>query len=164
MQTQLFCTGFKYCDFILYTKEDIHVERITLDVKFMEDRIPSAAKFFENCIMPELLGHWFSRPANDVYSSSDHVVTSGSSLSTSDYSLQLTTTSISDVPSTSASNFMDISATVCMEKTDGTDGTRYCYCQEGEYGEMVACDNSKCPYQWFHLEYLNLLKPPKGKL
>ena len=44
------------------------------------------------------------------------------------------------------------------------DDPKYCYCQEGEHGEMVGCDNNDCSYQWFHLSCLNLTKPPKGKI
>ena len=40
---------------------------------------------------------------------------------------------------------------------------KYCYCQKGEHGEMVGCDNKDCSYQWFHLDCLKLKKPPKGK-
>ncbi|CAL1700209.1 unnamed protein product [Somion occarium] len=35
----------------------------------------------------------------------------------------------------------------------------YCFCQKLSYGEMVACDNPNCRYQWFHLPCVNL-KPP----
>ena len=44
------------------------------------------------------------------------------------------------------------------------DDTKYCYCQGGEHGEMVGCDNTDCSYQWFHLDCLHLSVPPKGKL
>ena len=43
------------------------------------------------------------------------------------------------------------------------DEIRYCYCKEGEHSEMVGCDNSDCPYQWFHLTCLHLTNPPKNK-
>ncbi|KAK7696217.1 hypothetical protein QCA50_000870 [Cerrena zonata] len=35
----------------------------------------------------------------------------------------------------------------------------YCFCQKLSYGEMVACDNPSCRYQWFHLPCVSL-KPP----
>lgn len=121
VQAQLLCTGLKYCDFIVYTNEDLHVERIGVDLNFIDDKLPKARHFFLNSILPELLGRWFSRPSTDV-------------------------------PSTSRS------------MNQNADENRYCYCQEGEHGEMVGCDNSNCPYQWFHLDCLNLSKPPKGKI
>ncbi|KAH9003102.1 hypothetical protein EDB86DRAFT_3063072 [Lactarius hatsudake] len=45
------------------------------------------------------------------------------------------------------------------EDEDNEDKTLYCVCQKMSYGEMVACDNAECAYQWFHLPCVNL-KPP----
>lgn len=45
------------------------------------------------------------------------------------------------------------------EDEDNEDKTLYCSCQKMSYGEMVACDNADCAYQWFHLPCVNL-KPP----
>ncbi|ORY99467.1 hypothetical protein BCR43DRAFT_472183 [Syncephalastrum racemosum] len=39
----------------------------------------------------------------------------------------------------------------------------YCYCQQVSYGEMVACDNSDCEIEWFHLACVDLKTVPKGK-
>lgn len=40
---------------------------------------------------------------------------------------------------------------------------RYCLCNDVSYGEMVACDNRRCPYEWFHLQCVNLSVVPNGK-
>jgi len=45
------------------------------------------------------------------------------------------------------------------EDEDNEDKTLYCFCQKMSYGEMVACDNTECTFQWFHLPCVNL-KPP----
>ncbi|KAI0677275.1 hypothetical protein C8Q78DRAFT_960660 [Trametes maxima] len=42
---------------------------------------------------------------------------------------------------------------------DAEDQELYCYCQKLSYGEMIACDNDACRYQWFHLSCVSL-KPP----
>ena len=34
----------------------------------------------------------------------------------------------------------------------GTD--KNCYCQQGEHGKMIGCDNDSCAYRWFHMECL----------
>ncbi|KAG2203477.1 uncharacterized protein EV154DRAFT_511682 [Mucor mucedo] len=39
----------------------------------------------------------------------------------------------------------------------------YCYCQQISYGEMVACDNTDCEIEWFHLACVDLKTVPKGK-
>ena len=30
----------------------------------------------------------------------------------------------------------------------------FCFCGQGEYGEMIACDSPICPVEWFHLDCL----------
>ncbi|KZP13443.1 hypothetical protein FIBSPDRAFT_960502 [Athelia psychrophila] len=45
------------------------------------------------------------------------------------------------------------------EGGDPEDQQIYCFCQKLSYGEMIACDNPECPYQWFHLPCVGL-KPP----
>ncbi|KAI1707177.1 PHD-finger domain-containing protein [Ditylenchus destructor] len=30
-------------------------------------------------------------------------------------------------------------------------------------GDMVACDNKNCPYEWFHYGCVGITAPPKGK-
>ena len=39
----------------------------------------------------------------------------------------------------------------------------YCYCQGPENGAIIGCDNSSCPYGWFHFECLNITAPPQKK-
>ena len=38
---------------------------------------------------------------------------------------------------------------------------RYCICNQVSYGDMVACDNSDCPYEWFHYPCVGITAPPK---
>lgn len=39
----------------------------------------------------------------------------------------------------------------------------YCLCRSGSYGEMIACDNPKCKYEWFHYSCVGLTRAPRGK-
>ena len=45
------------------------------------------------------------------------------------------------------------------EAPDG-DEEKYCICQQGSYGEMVACDAKDCPTEWFHLSCVGLKTAP----
>ena len=38
----------------------------------------------------------------------------------------------------------------------------YCFCEQIAYGEMIACDNKNCPYEWFHLQCVGLTKLPNN--
>ena len=40
---------------------------------------------------------------------------------------------------------------------------RYCVCNQVSYGDMVACDNPRCPVEWFHYPCVGITAPPKGK-
>jgi hypothetical protein len=39
----------------------------------------------------------------------------------------------------------------------------FCICRGPSYGEMIACDYSKCKIEWFHMPCLGLNKKPTGK-
>ncbi|KAG5675608.1 hypothetical protein PVAND_005499 [Polypedilum vanderplanki] len=39
----------------------------------------------------------------------------------------------------------------------------YCLCHQVSYGEMIGCDNSDCPIEWFHFACVGLTTKPKGK-
>ena len=45
---------------------------------------------------------------------------------------------------------------------EGADNKAYCLCQKVSYGDMVACDNDKCPYEWFHWTCVGLKSEPVG--
>ena len=32
----------------------------------------------------------------------------------------------------------------------------YCFCNNVSYGDMIACDNEACLYEWFHFPCVNL--------
>lgn len=48
------------------------------------------------------------------------------------------------------------------EGEEGEDGDepKYCYCGQGSFGEMIACDNDDCPMEWFHLGCTGLRAVP----
>ena len=60
-QIQMFCTERSYCDFVLWTEEDIHTERILFNKALIEDTISTAKEFHVKCVLPELLRKWFTR-------------------------------------------------------------------------------------------------------
>ncbi len=43
------------------------------------------------------------------------------------------------------------------------DDRKYCTCRSVSYGNMVACDNDDCPYEWFHWQCVGMTKEPIGK-
>ena len=50
---------------MLWTKEDIHIERIYPDEVLWLSCVEKTEVFFKTAILPELLGKWFSRPSEN---------------------------------------------------------------------------------------------------
>lgn len=50
-----------------------------------------------------------------------------------------------------------------MEDDEGSDDRKYCMCQKVSYGDMVACDNPECAFEWFHWPCVGLTKEPVGQ-
>ncbi|RKF72875.1 putative phd-finger domain-containing protein [Golovinomyces cichoracearum] len=48
------------------------------------------------------------------------------------------------------------------EDDDGVDDRKYCTCQSISYGDMVACDNPNCEFEWFHWSCVGLKSEPLG--
>ncbi|KAJ5981731.1 hypothetical protein N7499_009217 [Penicillium canescens] len=53
-----------------------------------------------------------------------------------------------------------------MEDDDEDEGNEdskvYCTCRTVSHGDMVACDNDECPYEWFHWKCVGLTREPVG--
>lgn len=49
------------------------------------------------------------------------------------------------------------------EESEANDNKKYCTCRSVSYGNMVACDNDECPYEWFHWSCVGMTKEPIGK-
>jgi inhibitor of growth protein 3 len=48
------------------------------------------------------------------------------------------------------------------EDEAGEDTKAYCTCRSVSHGDMVACDNDNCPYEWFHWKCVGLTREPLG--
>ena len=134
----MFCTKRSYCDFVVWTESDIHIERILPDKEFWLKNVDRAKNFFVAAVLPELFGKFYSRPKQSEVSEEAEGQSSGT---------------VED-PACSSEE----------ESVSGTAGDNlYCYCNKPEEGDMVGCDNPACPYQWFHISCLNLKSLPTTK-
>ena len=62
-QLQLYVTKCLYCDFVVWTTDEVHTEQIVPNIDLLESIL--AEDFLKLCILPELLGKWFTRKAKD---------------------------------------------------------------------------------------------------
>ncbi|EDO26314.1 predicted protein [Nematostella vectensis] len=55
VQCQLFGTDTAYCDFVVWTEEDLFCQRILPDEEFWNTNLPKAISFFKKGLLPEVL-------------------------------------------------------------------------------------------------------------
>ena len=129
VQTQLGVSEYDDCFFVVWTQNDLHVERISLNQTVWKEICDKSEVFFKNAILPELVGRFYSKlPSCDsvrvLKPVSDNVVLSAGSCKRND-------------------------------TNDDPDKT-WCYCDQVESGNMILCDNENCHIQWFHYECVGL--------
>ncbi|KAK3940085.1 hypothetical protein QBC46DRAFT_136488 [Diplogelasinospora grovesii] len=49
-----------------------------------------------------------------------------------------------------------------LDEDEASDDKKYCICQNVSFGDMVACDNDDCPFEWFHWSCVGLKSEPNG--
>lgn len=139
-QTQMFLCKVEYCDLCVCTfppgsQPQLHIERLSPDPDLWTCCLDASACFFKKCLLPELLGRWYTRGSV--------------SRETASHSKQL------------QPNGQDGTA---RQDAASSDRRLYCYCQQPEdhTSEMIGCDNPNCSIEWFHTKCLKLKYIPKG--
>ena len=61
VQAQLHIVDVDYCDFVVWSKKDLFVERIVRDVDLWDNIIPRVETFFRLCVLPEVLGQQLTK-------------------------------------------------------------------------------------------------------
>lgn len=136
LQTQIFVCEKEYCDFVVWTQNDIHMERIEPDVEFWNQISKKAELFFKDVILPELVGKYYSRskPANSMI--------------------------------LSPNNSINVDSALQQASNASSDDEVICFCQkvyDATEDRVIGCDNQNCMYLWFHFKCINLKRAPKGK-
>lgn len=144
VQTQMFVCDVQYCDFVVSTfpndddkcKCELHIERIVADDDLWLDCISRCNDFFNICLLPELLGRWYSRSCTREMSIDTAAVT----------------------------NVNESRQPTCKEDADLSTGIAvYCYCKQPADSDLIGCDNPNCPIEWFHTSCLKIKAIPNGK-
>lgn len=63
VQTQIFICEKEYCDFVVWTEKEVHIERIEPHTELWNSISDKAKTFHQMAIMPELIGKFFSHPS-----------------------------------------------------------------------------------------------------
>ena len=62
VQLQMFCTRTSFCDFVIWSKKNLFIERVFMDQPFLYENIKKAERFHALVIVPELLSRFFTQP------------------------------------------------------------------------------------------------------
>ncbi|CAF90810.1 unnamed protein product [Tetraodon nigroviridis] len=101
------------------------------------------------------------RKSKSGIKSSNHQ--SSSSSSSSSLSSCSSSSALAQELSQQASALPESEANSQVDWTYDPNEPRYCICNQVSYGEMVGCDNTDCPIEWFHYGCVGLTEAPKGK-
>ena len=63
--------GANYCDFVVWKEGNTIRQRIPFDINFISDALKKIPAFVKLCILPELLGKYFTKPAEISENSPD---------------------------------------------------------------------------------------------
>ena len=66
VQCQPFCIKKSYCDFFVWTEQDIHIERVHPDKEFWLANVSHVKYYFVTAVLPELFGKFYSRTSQPV--------------------------------------------------------------------------------------------------
>ncbi|KAL7298198.1 hypothetical protein TKK_0009193 [Trichogramma kaykai] len=61
VQFQMYCANHEYCDFILCSNKKMIMHRITIDKDFLETQLLKSKSYYDNVIVPELIGKYYTR-------------------------------------------------------------------------------------------------------
>ncbi|XP_035689579.1 uncharacterized protein LOC118424879 [Branchiostoma floridae] len=61
VQAQMFICDVEYCDFVVWTKKGVFIERILPNAEFWDSATLKSKEFFDKAILPEIVGKWFSK-------------------------------------------------------------------------------------------------------
>ena len=74
VQLQMKLYDAHYCDFVVWRESEMFIQRISCNVTFITEALDKIPRFIKLCILPELVGKWFTRPAEPSTDSSNEVV------------------------------------------------------------------------------------------
>ena len=57
-------TGFKFCDFFVWTDKDAFLKSICVDTEIQADILSKTKSLFCNVLLPELVGKYFTNSTN----------------------------------------------------------------------------------------------------
>ena len=63
VQTQIYVCNKDFSDFVVWSQQDIHIERILPNCEFWDSISTAESAFFQQAVLPELIANYYSRTA-----------------------------------------------------------------------------------------------------
>lgn len=164
IQMQMEVCQTEYCDFVVWSKDQLLCQRILYDKEFIKAKLDSLGEFIIKCVLPELIAKWFTKPelgTNDE--STSDVNPPLDNASSSDANVPADSINPADVVNATEDNdFVNPTADSHREPSGTTDTSDsevelWCYCRQDEnFDYLIGCDNDHCTIKWFHLSCVNM--------
>lgn len=155
IQVQLFVWKREYCDFVLWTCTEIHVERVKADKEFLLPLLHAAEGFFKTVLLPELVCRWFTTEKENQ--------PPAQSLPSTSAAANVARGNQPPAPSQlSTSALANPAQPKCTANVTDASLGQYCVCRGPEKGRMIACDSPACAITWYHFKCVGLKKAPKA--
>ena len=160
----------------MWRQGNILQQRIFFEETFLKSILDHVELFVQNCILPELVCHWFTRDHPPCTSSSQPATTSVPNLLTSSDTLvsqlhenndnsraEQTPSSLEVIAPVALTGDFELTiASSSMTNNDFTvsseiDEDTWCSCKCSEdYDFMIVCEAKDCKIEWYHLSCVNL--------
>lgn len=62
VQTQLNVTGLDFAFFVVWTPQDMFIEKIDKDSEYFQQQLDKVTELYKSAVLPELLAKWYSKP------------------------------------------------------------------------------------------------------
>lgn len=142
-------TDRDYCDFVVWTPQQMSVQKVYRDPSFINKLINKLTTFYVEHMLPKLLTQEPTPPFL-------------TSLTPPSANLKPSVT-VQDCSPMSMQDLQSSQTIPCLDNDNTSDDDKlYCFCQERESGRMILCDNPACKFQWFHFSCVSMAQPPKG--
>jgi putative phage-type endonuclease len=164
VQTQMLITEKEFCDFVVWTQEDMTVQRIEPDQDSHDEIVTKSTNFFVQVVLPEIMGNFVTRDMleSKKKKADENAQKSGEKSDENKIKLKDKLQQIAVLKPTE--NVQHEQNKVDSEAKK--DCEIICLCQkpyDENEDDVIGCDDENCPYVWFHFSCVGIRKVPKGK-
>jgi len=140
VQLQMKLYGASYCDFIVWRQNEMFIQQVPFNVIFISEALDKIPPFIKLCILPELVGKWFTHPVKPSGDSMNEVSSDVVQESYDGSSIEVNATVSSDAAHSSTQYSLQVCGEDCDQESE-EDITLWYYRQKDlPEEELVGCE------------------------